>query len=170
MIPVIVWTWASMRQHFLNFEILSLLISFIVNYTVYLIISWTLLVYLISAWRSRESLIESPIWGADNDCNAVYSLMILFLLPQQIASSTSTKDSKITLLLLLLLLLWETDIIQKANLLQKALTEILYIIFGECRERVRVGGKVIHFNRAVVVLLATFSRTSFEFHIRHYMR
>lgn len=127
------------------------------NYTVYLIIIWALLLCITCQHcRSRKSLIESTVWVADNYCHAVYSLMILFLSPQQIAPSnyqlTSTNSSKITYSS------GKKDI-QKANLLKKGLTEILYIIFGECRGRVRVGGKVIHFNRAVSLLLATFPFT-----------
>lgn len=89
---------------------------------------------------------------------------MLFLPPQQITFSTSTKGSEITSPTPL-----GNRYYTKSQSIANALTEILYIIFRECRRRVRVGEKVIHFNRAISVLLATFPLcTSFQFHIRHY--
>lgn len=115
---------------------------------------------------SRKSLIASIIWLANNDCNTAYSLRIVFLPPQQMASSTSTKGSKITSPTPL-----GNRYYTKSQSIENALTEILYIIFRECRGRVRVGARVIHFNRAISVSLATFPLcTPFQFHIRRYMQ
>lgn len=147
-------------QHFLHFKILVLCVT--VSHAIYLtIISSLFTVHLMSEYCSSISVTDWEWYWLAIMTTLLYIPLwyCFFLPPQQIASSKSTRGSKTTSPISS-----ETDIIQKANLLQKATTEILYIIFGECRGRVRMVENVIHFNGAVSVLLATFAaRTSFSF-------
>lgn len=145
-------------QHFLHFKILVLCVT--MSHAIYLtIISSLFTVHLMSDYCSSNSgtdwewywlaimttLLYIPLWYC-------FFYLLSKLLPPNLPEAPKQP----------------LPFLQKQILYKKPIyckkTEISYIIFGECRGRVRMVENVIHFNGAVFVLLATFAaRTSFSF-------